>query len=306
MTHNILIVGGTGSLGSALTEFYHDKGWNVTVFSRDGHKQQALGMKFPDVNFVLGDICDKDAMRFALEGQHYVVNAAAQKIVSQGQAFVDEFIRVNIEGGLSVAKLCYDLDIPVVIQISSDKACEPINLYGVTKAVNEEIAIQYGYTALRYGNISDSNSGFMDVWKKIIFSSNDVRTISVRRPNPTRFFMTISDAVALVDECVNIATGGEIFVPRELVSFNIGDIARYMKKKYDVDIEYSDLLPAEKQHEVLIAKAEYGVPISDLLVRVYKGYVFEDTGIDYSDYHSGTAKRIDAERFMELYGDFNG
>ena len=293
MTHNILIVGGTGSLGSALTEFYHDKGWNVTVFSRDGHKQQALGMKFPDVNFVLGDICDKDAMRFALEGQHYVVNAAAQKIVTQGEAFVDEFIRVNILGAQNVMQLCYDMGIFNLLQISSDKAVMPVNLYGATKMVCEKMAKSYGYSSLRYGNVIESRGSVYNIWKKQL---SEGKKITVRIPYPTRFIMTIKDAVDLVDDALDHVHKGMVFVPKSLKAIRIDEMAHSLGADA-VDWTEKPLLPGEKEHEILMTSIEAGYRISGLLASVSDN---EPGNLDRSLFCSETAPRVTSEEFLEI------
>jgi len=293
---NILIIGGTGSLGSELTRFYFQKGYNVTVFSRDGHKQQALGMELPDVSFVLGDICDKDAVRFALDGQQYVVNAAAQKIVSQGEVFVEEFIRVNVNGALNVAKLCYEMDIFNVLQISSDKAVEPVNLYGKTKSISEDIFKCYGFSSLRYGNVADSRGAVHEIWAKQLANNEN---ITVRTPYPTRFVMTIKDAVALVDDALSLLHSldvpsiGSVYVPHSLVAVSIDDVARALGV---VDWIEKPLLSGEKVHEKLVADAENGFKISDLLMDINK----EGVGnLKHKDFCSETAPRISGEEFLE-------
>jgi len=300
MAYNILIIGGTGSLGSELTRFYHRMGWKVTVFSRDGHKQQALNSELPDVKFVLGDICDKDAMRFALEGQQYVVNAAAQKIVSQGEVFVDEFLRVNTLGALNVAKLCYEMDIFNVLQISSDKAVEAVNLYGKTKSISEDLFRSYGFASLRYGNVVNSRSSFWSIWKDQIARGE---TITVRTPYPTRFILTIKDAVELVDEALSlvntldISTGGYLFVPHSLKAFSVDDVARALGI---TDWIEKPLMSGEKVHEKLVADYETGYRISDLLMDINK----EGVGnLKHKDFCSETAERISGEQFLEIVGE---
>jgi len=303
MSYNILIIGGTGSLGSELTRYYNNEGWNVTVLSRDGHKQQKLNMELPKVQFVLGDVCDEKTMRFALGGQHFVVNCAAQKIVHQGEKFVDEFIRVNIDGGLNVARCCYDMDIFNVLQISSDKACEPINLYGKTKAVSEDIFRSYGFSSLRYGNVVNSNGSFWSIWKQQIANGDK---ITIRTPYPTRFILTIKDAVALVDDALSLLHNldapsiGSVYVPHSLSAFSIDSVARALGI---VDWIEKPLLSGEKVHEKLVADIETGYKISNLLMDINK----EGIGnLKHEDFNSNTVKRITGKAFLATVGGLDG
>jgi FlaA1/EpsC-like NDP-sugar epimerase len=286
----ILITGGTGSLGSKLAEYFYSNDNEITIFSRDGHKQQTLQRKLPDATFVLGDVCDEDVVFDICSGQDVVVHAAAQKIVYQGEENIDEFLRVNVTGSSVIARTCFEIGIHSLL-ISSDKACNPVNFYGKTKALAEDIFLNYGFSCLRYGNVVDSRGGFVSVWKDALKRGDK---IFVRKPFPTRFFLTIDDAVMLVED-VLFRKG--IFIPSSsiLKAFSIKDIADAMGLEY----EYQPLLPGEKQHEVLLADAEQGEIASDFLAKIWKGY---NGDLARKGYSSATAPRMTGEEFLKEVG----
>ena len=292
----ILLIGGTGSLGTKLTKFFYNS-HNITVFSRDGHKQQALASFYPDVKFILGDVCDKHAVKTACEGQDIVVNCAAQKIVSQGESNVDDFIRVNIKGAEVVASTCHELGIRKSLFISSDKAVAPVNLYGKTKAVAEDIYTSYGYSVVRYGNVANSRGSFYNIWKDLISRGEKV---AVRVPFPTRFILRLKDAVRLVDEVLRLPHG--IYIPTGIKAISIYEVAYTM----NADIQTEPMLPGEKQDEALVGYGEYAIAqhikVDDVLfsdvAHVIKGYT---TNLKYLvDYTSDSVPRMSGAEFIRL------
>jgi UDP-N-acetylglucosamine 4,6-dehydratase/5-epimerase len=293
--HNILITGGTGSLGSELVKKY-SKNNSVTALSRDPHKQTALREIVPNANFVLGDICDYNKIYSTLKRYNIgvVIHTAALKQVNVGEDQVKEFVRVNIDGADIVARACRNAEVTKVLFISSDKAVLPINLYGKTKAVGEDIYRSHGYSVLRYGNVVDSRGSFIHVWKDLIASGED---ILIRHPFPTRFFLKMSDAIDLVENALThfVMFGDDgLFVPSHLESFNLKDFADamvYMGIITPDRIAASHLLPGEKQHEILISEHESGSLVSDYLCEVHKGY--RKDSVDRKMYCSETSPRID-------------
>lgn len=295
----ILIIGGTGSLGSALVERYVGMGANVSVLSRDPHKQKALAKKFPDVEFHLGDICDIGVVEQACLDKTYVVHAAALKHVDMGEEHVDEYVRVNIDGSRVVAEVCHRMGIQNVLFISSDKGCSPVNLYGKTKAVSEDIFLSKGFSALRYGNVVFSQGSMIFVWNDALRGGDEF--VWVRTPIPTRFFMTIEDAVDCVVEALGNSALGTLFVPHNLKAFGIRDLAL----AYNIPYRTTPLLPGEKQHEILISPSEYAVGFSDSLSMVYKGY--SDEAMDRKLFCSKTAPRMTLDEIhYEFDWVFNG
>jgi len=288
---NILITGGTGSLGSQLVKFYTEKGWTVTVLSRDGHKQQALAEKFPDAVMILGDVRDYDTVKLACMGQNYIVHAAALKIVYQGEENPEEFLSVNTLGSLNVAKACFETGAPIALLVSSDKAVEAINHYGATKKCAEQIFLSYGYSVLRYGNvISGSRGSFIEIWKERIAQG---KTIVLREPEPTRFFVKMETAVALVDSVLEeTAEGNDIYIPRNLDAFSVWDVAYAL----GAERECEPLIGGEKIHERLLSLYEQGECVNDLLCRIWSGYKGE---LDHKDFHSMTVPRMTGDEFLE-------
>jgi len=291
---NILITGGTGSLGSRLVEFYTNQGWDVTVLSRDGHKQQALAERFPDAVMILGDVRDYDIVKWACMGKDCVVHTAALKIVYQGEENPEEFLSINTLGSLNVAKACYETDVPVALLIGSDKQVEPINFYGFTKAVAERIFLSYGYSVLRYGNvISGSKGSFIEIWKGRIARGEK---IAIREPEPTRFFVKMDHAVELVDSALNYAIGGEVFIPRHLRAFSVWKVAEALGAECCTE----PLLGGEKIHEKLLSDFEQGKIVNDLLCKVWLGY---EGDLKHEDFRSENVPRMSGEEFLEQIGE---
>jgi len=277
----ILITGGTGSLGSALaTRLYPTH--KITILSRDECRQKALQALLPDADFILSDICNKTALRRAMVGQDILVHAAALKHVDLGQKNPDEFNRVNLYGTTLVAETWSELgNSPYALYLNTDKSVMAVNHYGKSKAAGEAVWRSYGYSVLRYGNVVGSNGSFLSVWDKLV---DEGKPIVVREPDPTRFFLTISDAVGLVVEAMGLMRTGEnnfyppndsalgtflghggktendpktgVFVPHSLQSFSIRDVAEAYAGLNGCNIEAEPLLAGEKIHEVLTAEGE--------------------------------------------------
>lgn len=257
----VLITGGTGTLGEALTTRMLADGYQVSVLSRDAHRQSAFSQKYPLVRCFLADICDYDAVLRACSGQDIVIHAAALKQVDYGEFAIDEFSRVNITGTEVVARAADMAGVARALFISSDKAVQPLNFYGVTKAVGERIWLDHNnrdgssamFSAVRYGNVAGSNGSVLQVWRKRLASG---QPIIVRSPDTTRFFMTVQDALVMVELALEHMRGGEIFVPTMTPAFALHDLALAVVPDRDKWITMP-LGPREKQHEVLIAPGEY-------------------------------------------------
>lgn len=284
---NVLITGGTGSLGSLLVDHFIERGDNVSIVSRDGHKQAALLQKHPQVKAYLGDICDRDLMQRVTRNQEVVINAAALKRIERGQTDPMEYVRVNILGAENVIRCASDNSVEKCLLISSDKGPMSSSVYGSTKYLAEAIYTSYPIGAcLRYGNVMDSNGS---VWWAWLDALQHERFLNLRMPNPTRFFLLRIHAIKLIQDALDHMCGGEVFVPRDLASVSLESIARVL----DPEARWltSPLLPGEKQHEVLIGASEYyKESIGDLLVSVGSG-VSQRNGKEMS-YCSENARRI--------------
>jgi FlaA1/EpsC-like NDP-sugar epimerase len=299
---NILITGGTGSLGSALSRKWYGQGHNITILSRDPHKQARLAVELPQARFVLCDICDRDAVRDACKGQDVLVHAAAQKLIHSGEMHPIETTRVNIAGSQNVSRawaethhephpvtLCHPVLPRKALYISSDKAVSALNLYGATKRVPETIFQNYGFSSIRYGNVIGSQSSFIPIWFDRIEKG---QPIAVRTPEPTRFALMMDEAIALVENALEmIPTGNGLFVPHSLKAFSIWDVARALGAERQTE----PLLPGEKQHEILLAEGEQEGERGRLVSRVEPGF-----DGDRAAFCSATAPRMTGEELLRM------
>lgn len=271
----ILITGGTGSLGNALLKrlLSGEKGVpdRITIFSRDEAKQadllSKLKMDMPMasrinvVDFIIGDIRDYASVASALKGIDVVFNAAAMKQVPTCEYFPYEAARTNIEGAENIVRAIqqFNLKISTVIGISTDKACKPVNVMGMTKAIQERIFLNAGarcpstrFVCVRYGNVLASRGSVIPLFKEQIKRGGPV-TVTTREM--TRFLLSLDDAVDVVFAAVEDGNCGEIYVPR-IPSARIMDVAHQVIGCRDIEIKIIDMRPGEKIHEVLVSEEE--------------------------------------------------
>jgi UDP-N-acetylglucosamine 4,6-dehydratase len=315
----ILITGGTGSLGSALVEKWYNEGHTLTITSNELHRLAALEQrfplsptkKFPSIRFKVADICDYEQMRYLCQGQDILIHAAALKHVGLGERNVDEYIRVNVLGTLTIARAwanTHSKSCPIdgltpilprkAILISSDKAVAPLNFYGGTKFMAEKIfSNQFGYSVLRYGNVVDSEGSFWQVWQNAL---KDDQPITVRLPDPTRFFLKLIDGIELVEQVVRRQESDSIFVPCALDAFSVLELASCISD----NVIYESLGQGEKQHEILLSEDELAIPVSGTLARITRrGSRKESQTLDRYLFSSETASRIIPESFIEKMDD---
>lgn len=285
---NILITGGTGSLGSALARHWYGK-HNITILSREIHKQEALKAELPDARFVLTDICDYGKVWSACVGQDILIHAAALKHVSAGEQNPGEYARVNIFGSETITRAWQETSgrkRPALL-VSTDKAPNSINAYGSSKFIAERLFLAAGYSAIRYGNVMSSNGSFLPIWQKRI---KEGLPIKVRTPSPTRFVLSLEYAVELIEDALPLSQGF-IYVPHGLSAISVKDVAQSLGAM----IEYEPLLPGEKQDEVLIAEREGAGQASDLLARVVSP---EEGDMDRERFCSATARQMTGEEVL--------
>ena len=202
----VLITGGTGFLGRALVAYLreHFPAWQVVVYSRDEQKQAAMARRFPWVEYILGDVCDPERLIMAAQGAGRIVHAAAMKYIPEGESNPGECIRVNVTGTANVlaAALRTGTAEPTrLVVISTDKACQPANVYGATKFMCERMTAEYaartGLLAhtVRYGNVVGSTGSVIPVWRRQLQTTG---RITVTDPEMTRFWMGIGQACETV------------------------------------------------------------------------------------------------------------
>src|ERR1700723_4382767 len=256
---SILVTGGTGSFGKKFVEImlreYQPQ--RLVIFSRDELKQHEMrtsGFDHPSVAYFIGDVRDVDRLKRALTGITVVVHAAALKQVPACEYNPFEAIQTNIIGGRNVIDAAIDQRVRRVLALSTDKAVNPINLYGATKLCAEKMFVQANayagskdahFACVRYGNVVGSRGSVIPVF----LEQRATGKITITDPRMTRFWLTLDQAVQFVLTVLPQMHGGEIFVPK-IPSMNIGDLAKAVAG--DCKVEQIGIRPGEKLHEVLI------------------------------------------------------
>ena len=294
----ILITGGTGSLGRELSLTLLAQGHQVTILSRDPHKQAALRNNplFKQAKFVLTDICEYPDVVRACEDQDVIVHTAADKILQMGETDPREVIRVNVNGTETVAEAAIHQGIKKCLFISSDKSPNSSNAYGATKRLGEAIWLscdrvyRHAFTALRYGNVCDSAGAVWGIWRDLAAKG---LPLTVREPEPTRFFLRKKDAVQLVLWALDEMKGGEILIPANLPAFSLWDLARELQPEATWIRE--PLGQGEKQHEVLVATEEGVRRLNDHFWTVAHGFEPPDRRI----FCSATAPQMTGREVVE-------
>lgn len=272
---HILITGGTGSLGKYLTShFLTDPENHVTVFSRDEDKQyhMARDLAGKQVSFVIGDIRGRDSITQAVKGMDEVINAAAMKQIPICEHNVWEAVKTNIIGTKNVVDACIEHNVSTAIMVSTDKAVNPLNLYGMTKAVAERLFIDAWartgrkFICVRYGNVLGSRGSVVPMFQQLI---RDKKPLTVTDRRMTRFILPLSAARDLITTAVDMGNGGEIFIPK-IKTINIYDLAQLMIEDSGIDEEINiiGIRPGEKLHEILISEDECNRvnPVNDRII----------------------------------------
>ncbi len=258
----VLITGGTGSFGQNFTKkilkFSPKK---IIIYSRDEQKHFFMQKKFFKYNkilrFFLGDVRDKNRLKYAMSGVDIVIHAAAVKHVPTAEYNPTEAIKTNIIGAQNIIELCTEksTNVKKVIALSTDKASSPINLYGATKLVSDKLFIAANnykgnkdvkFSVVRYGNVMGSKGSIIPY---LLTSKKDY--VELTHKDMTRFNITLNEGVEFVLKCMKIMLGGEIFIPK-LKSLKIVDLIKTLKPKKKIKI--IGLRPGEKIHEEMISK----------------------------------------------------
>ena len=260
---SILITGGTGSFGQKLVRQVLDRHDNcrVVVYSRDEMKQWNMANDFRShpkshlLRFFLGDVRDKDRLYRAFSGIDYVVHAAALKIVPAAEYNPFEFIKTNINGAMNVIDCAIDQHVKKVIALSTDKACNPINLYGATKLCSDKLFVagnSYSgvdatrFAVVRYGNVMGSRGSVIPLFRSLRESGELPLTDAAM----TRFMITLEQGVDMVLHAMKNSVGGEIYV-KKIPSMRVIDIARAVAP--EAKLKLIGIRPGEKLHEQMIS-----------------------------------------------------
>ncbi|MFH1171417.1 MAG: UDP-N-acetylglucosamine 4,6-dehydratase (inverting) [bacterium] len=260
----ILITGGTGSFGQAMTKKLLSRYAleTVRIFSRDELKQHEMRIAFQDdprLRFFIGDVRDPLRLHRALEGVDIVFHAAALKQVPACEYNPIEAIRTNVDGAINVIEACLDLSVDRIIALSTDKAASPINLYGATKLCSDKLFVHANnyagkrpirFSVVRYGNVMGSRGSVIPVFKEQLQRGG---TVTITHEEMTRFWITLDQATDFVLSSLTIMRGGEIFVPK-IPSMRIVDLVKAMAE--DAKLTFIGIRPGEKIHEFLITPEE--------------------------------------------------
>jgi len=271
----VLVTGGTGSFGKEFIKIMlaEYKPAKLIVFSRDELKQHEMrvgGLDHPSLRYFIGDVRDLQRLRRAMHGVDIVIHAAALKQVPACEYNPMEAIKTNILGSSNVIEAALDLGVKKVLALSTDKAVNPVNLYGTTKLAAEKLFIQSNayaagketrFSCVRYGNVVGSRGSVIPIF--IQQRQNGKLTITDERM--TRFWLTLEQGVRFVIRCTEQMNGGEVFVPK-IPSTKIVDLAHAIAP--DAELEVIGIRPGEKLHEVLIHEdeARSAVELPDMFV----------------------------------------
>ena len=264
---SILITGGTGSLGKALTKNILEKWPNIkrlVIFSRDEQKQFQMAQEypinqFPQIRFFIGDVRDKERLVRAFEGVEYVIHAAAMKHVHIAEYNPDECIKTNVNGAENVIQAAIQAGVKHVVALSTDKACAPINLYGATKLTSDKLFVAANnikgkhdikFSVVRYGNVMGSNGSVIPFFLK---KKQEDGILPITVESMTRFNISLQGGVDMVLHALANAWGGEIFIPK-IPSYRITDIAQAIGP--DCEHKVIGIRPGEKIHEEMITPSD--------------------------------------------------
>src|SRR4030042_5907350 len=260
---SILITGGTGSFGKKCTEMilnkYRPK--KLIIFSRDELKQFEMAQQFPgseydSMRYFIGDVRDKELLYRAFNKVDYIIHAAALKQVPAAEYNPFEAIKTNILGAENVINVAIDKGVKKVIALSTDKAANPINLYGATKLCSDKLFIagnayvgreESTFSVVRYGNVVGSRGGVIPFF----LEKRKTGVLPITDPRMTRFWITLDQGVNFVLESLGRMVGGELFVPK-LPSMNIMDLAKAIAPECKTKI--IGIRPGEKLHEIMIPR----------------------------------------------------
>lgn len=260
----ILITGGTGSFGKACAKrllTMHSPA-KVIIFSRDEFKQWEMAKKFEEIDkqqklrFFLGDVRDAERLHRAFHGVDFVIHAAALKQVPAAEYNPTECIKTNVDGAQNVINAAADRGVKKLVALSTDKACNPVNLYGATKLCSDKLFVaanglfssdETRFSVVRYGNVVGSRGSVIPHF----LQQRATGCLTITDPRMTRFWITLAQGVDFVLNCFSRMIGGEIFVPK-LPSMNILDLAKSICP--DCEITIVGIRPGEKIHEIMVSR----------------------------------------------------
>ncbi|MCH5261525.1 MAG: UDP-N-acetylglucosamine 4,6-dehydratase (inverting) [Lachnospiraceae bacterium] len=258
----ILVTGGTGSFGKCFTKYVltHYQPKKIIIYSRDEFKQWLMADEFKEyedkLRFFIGDVRDLSRLKRACEGVDYIIHAAALKQVPACEYNPNEAIKTNIHGAMNVIDAALDCGVHKVVALSTDKAVNPVNLYGGTKLVSDKLFVaanayagtkDINFSIVRYGNVAGSRGSVIRVFDKLI--KEGASELPVTDVRMTRFWISLTQGVELVIKALAEAKGGETFISK-IPSFKVTDLAEAMLP--GCGIKETGIRPGEKLHEIMV------------------------------------------------------
>jgi UDP-N-acetylglucosamine 4,6-dehydratase/UDP-glucose 4-epimerase len=301
----ILITGGTGSLGKALTKRFLEANVDVIrIFSRGELQQVQMQSEFKDnrLRFLIGDIRDKERLSRSLEDIDIVIHAAALKHVPIAEYNPFEAVKTNVYGAQNLIECCLDKDIEKVLAVGTDKAVAPLNTYGATKMLMERLFISANYykgyhktkfLCVRYGNVLGSRGSIVPTLVEQVKNGNKM---TLTDPNMSRFNITMNEAFKLILRALERGVGGEVFIPK-LKAYKTGDMVDSIAElmKLEKNIERIAIRPGEKFHESLISMDE----LRNVYETIEDYIIFEQS--QYDDININEIKGIKKSNLRERY-----
>ena len=304
---SILITGGTGSFGHryvpTLLQQYNLK--RLVIYSRDELKQYEMAMKFQGhenvMRFFIGDVRDASRLREATRGIDIIIHAAAIKHVPIAEYNPMECIKTNIHGAENVIRAALDNNVEHVMALSTDKAANPINLYGATKLASDKLFVAANnmsggrtkFAVVRYGNVVGSRGSVVPFFEKLIKEGSD--NLPITHKDMTRFWITLQEGVDFVLKCMERMDGGEIFVPK-IPSVRIVDLAKAMAP--DLPIKTIGIRPGEKLHEIMCPADDSHLTLEfDDYFIISPSIIFYSRKMDFTKNAIGEKGRLVAQGF---------
>lgn len=283
----IMLTGGTGSFGQkCVTTLLKTKVKKIIIFSRDELKQFELSNKFSSnkLRYFLGDVRDSERLELATRNVDYIIHAAALKQVPAAEYNPMEFIKTNIYGAYNIINASIKNNVKKVIALSTDKAANPLNLYGATKLCSDKLMINANayanqsitkFSVVRYGNVIGSRGSVLPFFKSLL--ENNSSFLPITDEKMTRFWISLEDGVNFVMDSLQEMKGGELFIPKS-PSIKITDLAKALNPK--IKFKIIGVRPGEKLHEVLCPQDTYRETIE------FKKYFIIKPLIDFKKDHS--------------------
>ena len=312
----LLFLGGSGSLGTEFIEILKDK-YSITVYSRDERKHWEMNLKYKKIDFIIGNINDSQKIKQTLIRNNFdiVIIGSAMKHIDRCEYEINESFNTNMLGTQTVLNeiennLNYLTNLKKVVFVSSDKACSPVNVYGMCKALSEKLMIEKSkyidkvkFLTIRYGNVLNSNGSIIPTLHKIGNDDNK-KSFILTHEDMTRFVMTLEQSVDLIEYALENGENGDIIIPK-LISCKIKDLLKIFSEKYNKPIEVIGLRPGEKLLESLINVTQsQNMEIKEdghyILKPPYKNYYKFDNSRDYNSSINPLSKEELKELLIKL------